>query len=71
MKQKIKQILLKVKSMEGEDGNLLPSLHNEKDIEKFALMIIDECMNAIGKDNYTQLTGVAYCQEIKYHFGVK
>ena len=41
------------------------------DIEKFAELIVRECIDVIGEDNYTMLTGKAYCTELKRHFGVK
>ena len=41
----IKELLLKVVPMEGEDGDLLPSLHTQQDIEKFAELLVRECMD--------------------------
>lgn len=43
MNKRIKELLLKVVPMEGEDGDLLPSLHTQEDIEKFAELIVREC----------------------------
>jgi len=40
-------------------------------LEKFAQLIVRECIDVIGEDNYTMLTGKAYCTELKRHFGVK
>jgi hypothetical protein len=40
-------------------------------VEKFAELIVKECIDVIGEDNYTMLTGVAYCTELKRHFGVE
>jgi hypothetical protein len=40
-------------------------------IKKFAELIVQECIDVIGEDNYTMLTGKAYCTELKRHFGVK
>ena len=49
--------------------------HNEFGLnfnyQKFAEMIVRECIDVIGEDNYTMLTGKAYCTELKRHFGVK
>ena len=50
----IKDLLLKVVPMEGEDGELMPSLHTQQDIEKFAELIVEECVDAVnssGGDN--------------------
>jgi hypothetical protein len=41
------------------------------DPDKFAELIVRECIDVIGEDNYTMLTGKAYCTELKRHFGVK
>ena len=38
---------------------------------KFAELIVRECIDVIGEDNYTMLTGKAYCTELKRHFGVE
>ena len=43
MNPKIKQILLQVVPMAGEDGEYLPSLHTPEDIERFAQLIVEEC----------------------------
>jgi len=43
----------------------------DKDLEKFALLIVRECVEVIGEENYTMLTGKAYCTELKRHFGVE
>lgn len=39
--------------------------------EKFAALIVRECMSVIGEENYGMLTGKANCTKIKRHFGVK
>jgi hypothetical protein len=44
MNSRIEQILLKVAPMAGEDGEYLPSLHTPEDIEKFAKLIIQDCL---------------------------
>ena len=38
--------------------------------KKFAELIIRECIDIIGEENYTMLTGKAYCTKLKRHFGV-
>jgi hypothetical protein len=45
MNNNIKELLLKVAPMVGDDDNnmSLPSLHTEQQIEAFALLIIKEC----------------------------
>ena len=40
------------------------------DRKKFAELIVRECIGVIGEENYTMLTGKAYCTELKRHFGV-
>ena len=42
-----------------------------KFMERFAELIVRECIDVIGEDNYTMLTGKAYCTELKRHFGVE
>ena len=60
MNPKIKQILLQVVPMAGEDGDLLPSLHTPEDIERFAQLIIRKCCEVV---RYVDDV------EIKKHFG--
>ena len=43
----------------------------EDKFEKFAQLIVRECIGVIGEENYTMLTGKAYCAQLKRHFGVK
>ena len=38
---------------------------------KFAELIVRECIGVIGEENYTMLTGKAYCTKLKRHFGVE
>lgn len=47
------------------------ALMGNKQVEKFAELIVRECIDVIGEDNYTMLTGKAYCTELKRHFGVE
>ena len=49
MNERIKQILLKVVPMAGEDGEYLPFLHTPEDIEKFAELLIRECASYINE----------------------
>lgn len=51
---------------EGLGGN-----YYELDPDEFAKVIVKECLKVIGEDNYTMLTGKAFCTEIKRHFGIK
>ena len=37
---------------------------------RFAELIVRECIGVIGEENYTMLTGKAYCTKLKRHFGV-
>lgn len=46
MNEQIKQILLQVVPMTGEDGEYLPSLHTPQDIERFAELIVRECIKS-------------------------
>ena len=39
-------------------------------MEKFAELIVQECIGVIGEENYAMLTGKAYCTRLKRHFGV-
>lgn len=39
--------------------------------EKFAELIVRECIGVIGDENYNMLTGKAYCTQLKRHFGVE
>jgi predicted RNase H-like HicB family nuclease len=47
MNPKIKELLLTVVNMEGEDGRLLPSLHTPEQIEKFARVVIEAAVAEI------------------------
>jgi hypothetical protein len=47
MNEQVKQILLKVATMAGEDGEYLPSLHTPEDIERFAELIVKECIDIV------------------------
>ena len=40
-------------------------------VEKFAELIVRECIGVIGDENYNMLTGKAYCTQLKRHFGVE
>jgi hypothetical protein len=42
----------------------------ELDPDKLAKAIVEECIAVIGENNYNMLTGVAYCDSIKRHFGL-
>lgn len=68
MNERIRELLLKVVSMEGEDGDLMPSLHTQQDIAKFAELIVRECVNVVydGTSDSEE-----YENRIKKHFGVE
>lgn len=42
----------------------------EFDVDEFARLIVRECIDVIGEENYTMLTGKAYSTQLKRHFGV-
>lgn len=69
MNQCIKELLLKVVPMEGEDGELMPSLHTQEDIEKFAELIIRECAGIC--EEHHAWTARMVGNQIKDHFGVE
>ena len=48
-----------------------PDIYQVAYDKKFAELIIQECINVIGEENYTMLTGKAYCTKLKRHFGIK
>lgn len=47
MNDRIQQLLLQVVSRAGEDGEYLPSLHTPQDIERFAELIVRECIERV------------------------
>jgi hypothetical protein len=69
MNPKIKQILLQVVPMAGEDGEYLPSLHTSQDIERFAELIIRKCTKVadLADENKCEWIG----GNILNHFGVE
>jgi hypothetical protein len=74
MNERIKQILLQVVPMAGEDGEYLPSLHTPEDIERFGELIVRECAkvcNDIDAEYDGEDVLATWCAaEIKKHFGV-
>lgn len=66
----------------AKQANIWKPIHNHKtwvpgeyiaspgELEKFAELIVRECIGVIGEENYTMLTGKAYCTKLKRHFGV-
>ncbi len=77
MNPRIERILLKVVPMAGEEGEYLPSLHTPEDIEKFAEMIIQDCLAQlalIGLANFENddisWTAEHSIKTIKEHFGM-
>jgi hypothetical protein len=65
MNEYIKELLLKVVPMEGEDGDLFPSLYTKKQIEEFAELIIRECADVALREDHEP------DECILRHFGVK
>lgn len=53
------------------NGNPSGWIIPEESLRKFAELIIRECISVIGEENYTMLTGKAYCTKLKRHFGIK
>jgi hypothetical protein len=68
MNERIRQVLLKVVPMAGEDGEYLPSLHTPEDIERFAEMIVRECADVV-RYYYIRGEPIMSCN-ITRHFGV-
>ena len=80
MNERIRQLAeqAKAQSFDLSDASVFKRLglveavvFTPEDLEKFAQLIVRECIDVIGEDNYTMLTGKAYCTELKRHFGVK
>jgi hypothetical protein len=77
MNKRIRQILLQVVPMAGEDGEYLPSLHTPEDIEQFAELIVRECIDKISQEqdiaeqNWQCKNGLHICHELTKHFGVE
>jgi hypothetical protein len=70
MNERIKELLLKVVHMQGEDGEYLPSLVTEEHIEKFAELIIKKCCKMM-IDLEIKYPANLTVRDIKEHFGVK
>ena len=68
MNERIRQVLLKVVPMAGEDGEYLPSLNTPEDIEQFAEMIVRECADVV-RYYYIRGEPIMSCN-ITRHFGV-
>ena len=77
MNDRIQQLLLQVVSRAGEDGEYLPSLHTPEDIERFAELIVRECIGVVagGSFLHDQAPTAIFAREcsvaIKRHFGVE
>lgn len=73
MNKRIQEILLSVVSMSGEDGELLPSLITQDQINEFALAIINVTSIIAWRNtpDYEELDyGHLISDKIKSHFGV-
>ena len=51
--------------------DLCGKIISQEALNKFAELIVKECIGVIGEENYTMLTGKAYCTKLKRHFGVE
>jgi hypothetical protein len=74
MNEYIKELLLKVVPMEGEDGDLFPSLYTKKQIEEFAGLIVRECVRYFNEDyqrDFDTMWREDLSKGIKKHFGVE
>lgn len=74
MTPKIEQLLLQVASRTGEDGEYLPSLHTPQDIERFAQLIVRECVRYFNEDyqrDFDTNWREDLSKSINQHFGVE
>lgn len=73
MNPSIQQILLQVAPMAGEDGEYLPSLHTPEDIERFARLIAEECVEVLSDKRFNNVRPTMNIAQamIKQHFGVR
>ena len=71
IRQLERQAMISVLNGNDPDGDVDGMYISAEFTKKFAEMIVRECIDVIGEDNYTMLTGKAYCTELKRHFGVK
>ena len=69
MREQIRELARRVVGKHTNDVSSI-SLFDEQ-IEQFAELVVRECIGVIGEENYTMLTGKAYCTELKRHFGVE
>ena len=61
----------RIRKLAERQGLTGPNFYiSAQELEKFAELIVRECIGVIGEENYTMLTGKAYCTELKRHFGV-
>ena len=74
MTPKIEQILLQAAPRAGEDGEYLPSLHTPEDIERFAQLIVRECVRYFNEDyqrDFDTNWREDLSKSINQHFGVE
>jgi len=78
MNERIRELYKQAHSVRHYDGD--PALdgnpptvywQDEVSAQRFAELLIRECMSVIGEENYGMLTGKANCTKIKRHFGVE
>jgi len=77
MNERIQELYRQAHSIRHYDGD--PALdgnpptvywQDETSAQRFAELIVQECIDVIGEENYAMLTGKAYCTQLKRHFGV-
>ena len=71
MNERIEKLLKKAQKITAENHAPGGRDYEREIYSKFAELIVRECINVIGEENYTMLTGKAYCTELKRHFGVE
>ena len=74
MNPKIERLLLQVAPRAGEDGEYLPSLHTPEDIERFAQLIVRECVRYFNEDyqrDFDTNWREDLSKSINQHFGVE
>ena len=66
MNERIKELIEKSNWYKDDDYIVSP-----EEIEKFAELIVRECVNICKQGNDTQMSSGGAADAIKYHFGVK
>ena len=71
MNERIEQLLLQVAPRAGEDGEYLPSLHTPQDIERFAELLIRECVTKMALEIMDEQWVDDAVKNTYIHFGVE